>query len=94
MSNIETDMQLVSAGFCPCEDRVRDISARACVPHNHSTLYHEVWFAIEGVVLVSSVPQNFTSEERAVLGFETPCCYVIQNGGYVVTATGIVKFSA
>jgi len=74
VSNIETDMQLVSAGFCPCENRVRDVRARGCVPHNHPTVYHEVWFAIEGFVIVSSVSQYFTSEERALLGFETPCC--------------------
>jgi len=56
VSNIETDMQLVSAGFCPCEDRVRDVRARACVPHNHPTVYRKVWFAIEDFVLLSSVP--------------------------------------
>ena len=55
MSNIETDMQLVSAGFCPCEDRVRDVRARAYVPHNHPTIYRQVWYAFEGFVLVNSV---------------------------------------
>jgi hypothetical protein len=75
VSNIETDMQLVTAGFCPCENRVREVGARAraCVPNNHPTLYHEVCYDIERFVVVSSVPQNFISEERAVLGFETPC---------------------
>jgi len=81
VSNIETDMQLVSAGFCLCENRVREVRtrARARVPHNHPTLYREVSCAIEGFVLVSSVTQNFNSEKRAVLGFETPCCWVTQS---------------
>ena len=52
VSNIETDMQLVSDDFCLCENRVREVRARAraCVPHNHPTLYREVCYAAEGLV--------------------------------------------
>jgi hypothetical protein len=74
VSNIETDMQLVSAGFCPCEDRVGEARACVCVPRNCWTIFNEIWYANEGFVLVSAVPQHFTFEERAAFGFEKACC--------------------